>query len=325
MKKNVKFRFDPEKLTYERIENTFAHVLKRVINNVILALFLAFVLFFVFTYFFESPKEEKLKKENYQMALQYEILKKQTAELQEIVNDLQERDENLYRVVFLADPIPLSVRKGSIGGVNRYENLMGMTNSEIMISTTKQLNQLSKEVYLQSKSYDEIVELAKNKETMLKHLPAIQPVLNKDLTRVASGYGRRIDPIYRTVKMHEGMDFTAPIGTDVFATADGEISFIGWQRGYGNLIKIDHGYGYETRYAHLHGFAQGMKKGKKVSRGDVIAYVGNTGKSTGPHLHYEVRFKGAPQNPHNYYFLDLSPEEYDLMVQLSNNAGQLLD
>ena len=157
----------------------------------------------------------------------------------------------------------------------------------------------------------------------MKHIPAIQPVLNKDLTRMASGFGRRIDPVYHTLKMHEGMDFTAPTGTEIFVTGNGVVTFAGWQQGYGNLVKVDHGFGYETRYAHLSRYK--VKVGQKVTRGDVIAFVGNTGKSTGPHLHYEVRYKGEPQNPQNYYFLDLSPEEYDLMVQMANNAGQVLD
>ncbi len=323
MKKNVKFRFNPEKLTYERIEHSFGHKFKLAFKNFLLAFLLSVVLFFCYYYFFNSPKEERLLRENKTMALQYDILQKQLQDIQAVMNDLQDRDDNLYRVVFQADPIPYSIRKGELGGVNRYEELQGMSNSDLMVETTKSIDNLAREVYLQSKSYDHIINLAINRETMLKHIPAIQPVLNKDLTRVASGFGRRIDPVYHTRKMHEGMDFTAPTGTDVFATGNGTVTFVGWQQGYGNIVKIDHGFGYETRYAHLNRF--NVRVGKKVTRGDVIAYVGNTGKSTGPHLHYEVRYKGQPQNPQNYYFLDLSPEEYDLMVQLANNAGQVLD
>lgn len=323
MKKNIKFRFNPEKLIYERIEHSFGHRFKSFFNTLLLALFLSIVLFFCYYYFFDSPKEERLRQENATMALQYELLNEQVKDIQAVMNDLQDRDDNLYRIVFQADPIPYAVRKGEIGGVNRYERLQGMSNADIMIETSKNIDHLAREVYLQSKSYDKIVDLAINHETKLKHIPAIQPVLNKDLTRVASGYGRRIDPIYHRLKMHEGMDFTAPIGTEVFVTGNGVVTFAGWQQGYGNIVKVDHGFGYETRYAHLSRYK--VKVGQKVSRGDVIAFVGNTGKSTGPHLHYEVRYKGEAQNPHNYYFLDLSPEEYDLMVQLSNNAGQVLD
>lgn len=323
MKKHIKFRFNPEKLTYERIEHSFGHKFKHFLNTFFLALLLSIFFVIAYYYFFDTPKEEQLRKENAAMVAQYNLLNKRLQAMQLVVNDLQDRDDNLYRVVFQADPIPYAVRKGSVGGVNRYEQLQEMHNSDIIIETSRNIDNLAHEIYLQSKSYDYIIDLAKNRETMLKHLPAIQPVLNKDLTRVASGYGRRIDPVYHTIKMHEGMDFTAPVGAEVFATGNGKVIFAGWQRGYGNVVKIDHGFGYETRYAHLSKI--NVKEGRQVTRGDIIALVGNTGKSTGPHLHYEVRYKGAPQNPQNYYFLDLSPEEYDLMVQLANNAGQVLD
>lgn len=323
MKKNIKFRFNPEKLTYERIEHSFSHRFKNFFNTFLLALFLGLILSVCYNYFFDSPKEERLRRENEIMALQYNLLNNQLKDVQAVMNDLQDRDDNLFRVVFQADPIPYAVRKGENVGVGRYEHLQGLSNSDIMIETSKKIDILSRSVYLQSKSYDEIVNLAINHETKLKHIPAIQPVLNKDLTRLASGFGRRIDPVYHRLKMHEGMDFTAPVGTEIFVTGNGVVTFVGWQQGYGNLVKVDHGFGYETRYAHLSRYK--VKVGQKVTRGDVIAFVGNTGKSTGPHLHYEVRYKGEPQNPQNYYFLDLSPEEYDLMVQMVNNAGQVLD
>ena len=168
-----------------------------------------------------------------------------------------------------------------------------------------------------------MVKLAKQNKLRLEHLPAIQPILNKDLRRVASGFGVRIDPIYRRPKMHQGMDFTAPIGTDIFATGNGQVVEAGWKQGYGNAVKINHGFGYETLYAHMHKI--NVRSGQRVTRGEVIGKVGNTGKSTGPHLHYEVRYQGKPVNPQNYYFLDLSPEQYDEMVQLSQNAGQVFD
>ena len=168
-----------------------------------------------------------------------------------------------------------------------------------------------------------MVKLAKQNKLRLEHLPAIQPILNKDLRRVASGFGVRIDPIYRRPKMHQGMDFTAPIGTHIFATGNGQVVQAGWQQGYGNAVKINHGFGYETLYGHMNKIK--VRSGQRVTRGDVIGEVGNTGKSTGPHLHYEVRYQGKPVNPQNYYFLDLSPEQYDEMVQLSQNAGQVFD
>ena len=257
------------------------------------------------------------------MEAQYRVLERQLKEVQFVMSDLQQRDDNLYRVVFQADPIPLSVRRGSSANTEYYEQLLDMTNSEIVVSTTKKLNELKKELYIQSKSYDELVLLAKNKETMLANLPAIQPVLNKNLTRMASGYGWRIDPIYHTRRFHAGMDFTAPIGTDIYATGNGTIIAAGWQQGYGNCVQISHGYGYLTLYGHMS--AVKARVGQTVKRGDVIGLVGSTGKSTGPHLHYEVHYKGEVMNPQNYYFLDLSPADYDKMVQMSNNAGQMFD
>jgi murein DD-endopeptidase MepM/ murein hydrolase activator NlpD len=198
-----------------------------------------------------------------------------------------------------------------------------MNNSELMASTSQQVDALSKMVYVQSKSYDELLNLVKNKEARLLCLPAIMPVLNRDLTRTASGYGWRMDPVYRVSAFHEGMDFTAPQGTDVYATGEGRIVLAGWKQGYGNCIIINHGYNYQTLYGHLSKIR--VNKGQKVVRGEVIGDVGSTGKSTGPHLHYEVHFRGKPQNPANYYYLDLSPEEYDRMIQISSNFGQTMD
>ena len=200
---------------------------------------------------------------------------------------------------------------------------MKKTNSKIVADITNKVDVLRKQIYVQSKSFDELMAAAKENETRLEYIPAIQPVLNQDLKRMASGYGWRMDPVYHVRKFHQGMDFSAPTGTDVYATGNARVTFSGWKSGYGNTIVLDHGFDYETLYAHLS--KRNVYKGQKVKRGDVIALVGNTGKSTGAHLHYEVRYKGRPTNPQNYYFRDLSPEDYDRMVQMSNNAGQPLD
>lgn len=237
--------------------------------------------------------------------------------------DLQQRDDNLYRVVFQADPIPFSIRRAGYGGVDRYEKLKEMTNSELVVSTTKKLDELGRQIYIQSKSFDEIIKLAQNKEEMLACIPAIQPVLNKNLKHMASGYGMRIDPIYRVPKFHAGMDFTAPIGTKIFATGNGTVTYASWKQGYGNCVIINHGYGYETLYAHMSAIK--VRVGQKVKRKDVIGLIGNTGKSTGPHLHYEVHVKGKPVNPINYYYLDLSPSDYDKMLQMTENSAQVFD
>jgi len=318
-----KFHFNPETLSYEQIEHTIAHWLKQLAIHALSGASLGIIFFFIFVSTIPSPEEKQLTQDKSHMEAQYKVLDRQLQEVQYVMNDLQQRDDNLYRVIFQADPIPLSVRRGSSADTQYYEQLLDMTNSEIVVSTSKKLNELKKELYIQSKSYDELVLMAKNNQTMLENLPAIQPVLNKNLMRMASGYGWRIDPIYHTRRFHAGMDFTAPIGTDIYATGNGTVSGAGWEQGYGNCVQIDHGYGYVTLYAHMNAIK--VRVGQKLKRGDVIGMIGNTGKSTGPHLHYEVHYKGEIMNPQNYYYLDLSPAEYDRMVQMSNNAGQMFD
>jgi murein DD-endopeptidase MepM/ murein hydrolase activator NlpD len=236
---------------------------------------------------------------------------------------IQQRDDNLYRVVLQADPVADAVRKAGYGGTNRYEDLMDLANADLVVNTTQKMDVLNRQLYIQSKSFDEVVDLCKNNDEMLKCIPAIQPVSNKNLKQTASGYGYRIDPIYKTTKFHSGMDFSANIGTPVYATGDGRVVKVGWESGYGKLIKIDHGFGYMTWYAHLNDY--NVRVGQKVVRGEVIGKVGNTGKSTGPHLHYEVHVKGKVVNPVNYYFMDLSAEDYDKMIEIAANHGKVFD
>ena len=323
MAKKLKFHFNPETLNYEPIIHTFAHKLKQIIINLFSGVSWGALFFLIFVSTFDSPEEKQLGLEKSRMQAQYKVLERQFDEVQEVVTDLQQRDDNLYRVVFSAEPIPLEVRKATAANSAYYEQLLDMTNSEIVVETTKKMNELRKQLYIQSKSYDDLVQLAKNKEIMLECIPAIQPVLNKDLTRMASGYGWRIDPVYHTRRFHEGMDFTAPTGTDIYATGNGTVVSAGWKQGYGNCVEINHGFGYLTLYGHMSAIKS--RVGQKVKRGDVIGLVGSTGKSTGPHLHYEVHLRGQVMNPQNYYFMDLSPAEYDRMVQMSNNSGQMFD
>ena len=233
------------------------------------------------------------------------------------------RDDNLYRVVFQADPISPDIRKAGYGGTNRYEELLDMANANLVVGTTQKMDLLNKQLYIQSKSFDDVVEMCKSQDQMLKSIPAIQPISNKDLKKTASGYGTRIDPIYGTTKFHAGMDFSASPGTDVYATGDGVVTKVGWMGELGNTVIVDHGFGYKTVYAHLRDFR--TKPGKKVVRGEVIGGVGSTGKSTGPHLHYEVHLKDKPVNPVNYYFMDLNAEDYDRMIQLAANHGKVFD
>tara|TARA_B100002019_G_C21121874_1_gene523767 strand:- start:53 stop:898 length:846 start_codon:yes stop_codon:yes gene_type:complete len=279
---------------------------------------------FIFFTFFDSPKEKMLNREIENMVFQYNQIKDKLNQISLVMADLQNRDDNIYRVIFEAEPIPNSIRKAGYGGVNRYEALKGYNNSDLIINTTKKLDQISKQLYIQSKSFDEIIELAKHKSEMLAAIPAIQPVSNKNLSRMASGFGPRIDPIYKTKKFHAGMDFSAKTGTPIYATGNGKVIRVRKSRkGYGNHVKIDHGYGYITLYAHMQKYI--VKKGQKVKRGEVIGYVGNTGKSVAPHLHYEVHKNGKKVNPVNFFYNDLTSEEYEKMIILSSQNNQSFD
>jgi murein DD-endopeptidase MepM/ murein hydrolase activator NlpD len=318
-----KFHFNSATLTYERVDNLFKQRFKRFLIHFLSSLSLGILFFVAFIFIFNSPREKELIKENKALLAQYSLLNKRFDFMQEVLTDIQQRDNNMYRVIYQADPIDPSVREAAYGGAERYKNLMNMSNSDVMIDVTKKMDILAKQLYAQSLSFDEIVNLAKTNEDKLKCIPAIQPILNKDLTRTASGYGMRIDPIYGTSKFHAGMDFSAPTGSDIYATGNGTVTFTGWKQGYGNTVIINHGYSYETVYAHMHAIT--TREGTKINRGDIIGYVGNTGKSTGPHLHYEVRYKDQAVDPRNYYFMDLSPEEYDAMIQISSNYGQVFD
>jgi len=321
--KRPKYHFNADLLRFEQIQRTALDWLKSFLVHFFTGISMGLVFFLIYLTFFDTPLTRRLKTENEQLKEQYKVLKKQTESVQKVLFDLQQRDNNLYRAILQAEPIPYNIRTGEFSSTNRYAVFAGMSNAELLKSTTQMVDALSKMTYIQSKSYDELLEMVKNKEARLLCLPAIQPVLNKDMTRTASGYGPRIDPIYRVPTFHYGMDFTAPIGTHVYSTAAGTVIYTGWKQGYGNTIIIDHGYQYQTLYGHLSGIQ--VRKGQKVVRGDIIGAVGNTGKSTGPHLHYEVHYKGKPVNPTNYYYMDLSPEEYDKMVQISSNFGQTMD
>ena len=318
-----KYKINPETLAMEQVESGLGYWLRQTGIYILSGIVLGVVFLYLFLVFFPSPREKQLLREKEAMQSQMETLNRQVDQMQIVMTDLQQRDDNLYRVLFGAEPIPLNIRQGTQRKISYYEDIAQMTNSQLSADLSLKVDVLEKELYVQAKSYDEVLELAKTQEIRMENIPAIQPVLNKDLKRVASGYGVRIDPVYHVRKFHQGMDFTAPTGTEVFATGNAKVSFVGWKQGYGNTVILDHGFGYQTLYAHL--FKALVRKGQKVRRSDIIALVGNTGKSTGPHLHYEVRLHGKPVDPRNYYFYDLSPEEYDQMIQLSNNFGQMLD
>lgn len=319
----VKYYYDPETLSYRKIEVKRSEKYKKTFLGLLSVLLIAFFGFIGFSQFLMSPKERTQKRELENLKLHYELLSKKMEESAEILGELQNRDNNIYRTYFEANPIPEEQRKAGFGGVNRYRHLDGFDNSSMIKKVTKELDILSKQMVVQSKSLDEIVELAKAKEKMLASIPAIQPVKNEDLTRMASGYGMRLHPILKSWRMHNGMDFTAPTGTPIFASGNGVIKKAHRSSTFGKVVYIDHGYGYETIYAHMNKII--AKKGQKVKRGDLIGYVGNTGRSAAPHLHYEVHKNGRPVNPIYYYYGDLTPEEFVAMQKASQQKGQSYD
>ena len=317
------YRFNPDTLSFDKIERNVRTLIKRILGYLSTGIVSGIIFFFIFLQFFETPITKRLKRENEQLLSQYSLMSKDMEKISKALEDIQMRDDNIYRVIFEADPIPSSVRMAGFGGANRYTKLESMDNSELIISVAKRLDILSKQVYVQSKSYEDVVKMALGKEKMLASIPSIQPVSNKDLKRTASGWGMRMHPIYRIPRFHYGMDFTAPTGTDVFATGNGIVKEVGRESGYGNSVVIDHGYGYETMYGHL--YKANVKVGQVIKRGDVIGFVGSTGASTSPHLHYEVMKNGQKVNPQNYYFQDLNPAEYEKMISISTNMGQSFD
>jgi len=320
----VKYYYDTKTLAYKKIELSKAQIIKRIAFFSASSLTIAIGLVFLFFSVFDSPKEKELKREIENLQIQYQLLDEKIASSTLILDELQERDDNIYRVIFEAEPIDASIRKAGYGGVNRYNKYEGFKYSELITELHKKIDQISKAIYVQSKSYDTVIKLAQNKQEMLAHIPAIQPVANKNLKRMASGYGYRIHPVYKTKKMHWGMDFSAPKGTEVYATGDGVIEKVKRsKRGYGNQVRINHSYGYKTFYAHLNKYI--VKKGQTIKRGDLIGYVGSTGTSTAPHLHYEVIKNNRKVNPVNYYFNDLTPQEYDKMLELASQENQSFD
>jgi murein DD-endopeptidase MepM/ murein hydrolase activator NlpD len=319
----VKYRFNPESLSFDKVRTSFKVWMLKAFVFATASIVLFMIYGVVFLYFFDSPKEKRLIRDKAQIALQFEIQQKKLAQMEKVLDDMQERDDNIYRVIFESEPISKTVREAGFGGANRYEEIENATNSKLVAETAKKLDIISKRMYIQSKSYDEVIEKVMNREQMNACTPLIQPISNKNLTRTASGYGWRIHPIYKIRKFHEGMDFTAPVGTEIHATADGMVIEREHDSGFGNKVVIDHGFGYQTLYGHMFDFH--VKLGQKVKRGDVIGYVGNTGLSTGPHLHYEVHKNGKPQNPAYYYVNDLTPAEFEQMLDISSRSSQTLD
>jgi len=320
----VKYRYNTKSLTYEKVEISWQRKMLAILSFLLTGVVFGSIFFFLAYTYIDSPKEKEIKRENKKLQMKYEFLNKKLDEVAAVLDDIEERDDNIYRVIFEAEPIAMNIRKAGFGGINRYKDLEGYKSSELMTESALKMDVILKQLYIQSKSFDEVMEMAMKKKELLASIPAIQPVSNKDLKRMASGYGFRIDPHYKTRAFHAGMDFTAPRGTPIYATGDGRVSRAdNSAKGYGNHVRIDHGYGYVTLYAHMYKIK--VKIGQTVKRGDIIGLVGNTGKSVGPHCHYEVRKNGKPLNPVNFYFNDLSPEQYEVMVKMANATNQSLD
>jgi murein DD-endopeptidase MepM/ murein hydrolase activator NlpD len=321
---NSRYRFNPESLSFDKIRLGIWAVLLRGLAYLVGSLLIAAFYYLIFASFVDSPKEKALIREIDQLTLQYDMIHHEMDNIDKVIGQLQETDDNLYRTIFEAEPIPQTLREGGTGGINKFKDLEGYNNSNIVIETARRLDNIKKRLYVQSKSFDDLIALAKRKEEMLGAIPAIMPISDKDLIRVASGFGLRIHPYYKIVKFHEGMDFTAPLGTQVYATGNGTIAdVISSQRGLGNHVIIDHGFGFTSIYAHLD--RPNVRKGQKVQRGDVIGFVGSTGMSLANHLHYEIKINGINVDPVNYYFNDLTPAEYEKMIEIASKTGQSFD
>jgi murein DD-endopeptidase MepM/ murein hydrolase activator NlpD len=324
--KKVKYYYDPETLAYKKIKQRkrtkFAYVGLFLLSSALFG-FLGFIIL-LNTSFFETPKDRLLSREIENLKLNYAIVDKKMDQIDEVIGNIEERDNNIYRTYFNAAPIPEEQRKAGFGGINRYKELEGYNNSQLVVDTRKRVDILSKELVIQSKSLDEIHRLAKEKSKLLLAIPAIQPVRNENLRAVASGFGYRSDPFTKVRKFHAGMDFSARTGTPIFASGDGVVARAdATASGYGNHIVIRHGYGYETLYGHLSKYK--VRAGQRVKRGDIIGYVGSTGRSEAPHLHYEVHKGGVVVNPLNFYYGNISAAEFVAISKLANQENQSLD
>lgn len=320
----VKYYYDSETLSYRKIERKTTTTFKVGLLFILASALFGFLFVFIASQFVSSPKERELSRELHNLKLQYDLINRRMDDAYAALENVEERDNAIYRLYFEVNPIPEEQRRVGFGGVNRYKKFEGYDNSQLVIEANKRLDILEKAIVVQSKSLDEIAKLAEDKEQFLQAIPAIQPVNNEDLTRMASGFGFRTDPFTKARKFHYGMDFTAPRGTPVYASGDGIVRRAdNTASGYGKHIRIDHGYGYISLYAHLYKY--NIQKNQRVKRGDLIGFVGSTGRSEAPHLHYEVFKDGERINPINFYYGNLSAEEYANLLKKASLENQSLD
>ena len=319
-----KYIFNTQTLDYEEYKPSLGKRLRSFVVFVIVAGLIGILGVTIIENKIGTPKERMQAREIEFLQFQYDLLNNKIAKIDHVLDEMQDRDDNIYRMIFEADPIPSSMREAGYGGSDRYSSLEGYENSSIVKATSKKIDILESQMNVQRKSFEEVYEMAANKADMLKHIPAIMPVKDVDLNRISSHYGHRTDPFYKIQKFHSGIDFSAPIGTNIYCTGDGVVEqVVLGNSGYGNYVLVNHGYGYKTRYAHLKKAL--VKKGQKVTRGEKIALVGNSGKSTAPHLHYEVIKNDKAINPVDFFFNDLTPEEYDQILELSEKPSMTMD
>jgi murein DD-endopeptidase MepM/ murein hydrolase activator NlpD len=322
--KKIKYYYNTNSLRYEKLETPLRVKLLRVLGFLSAAIVTAIIIVSIAYRYFPSANEKRLQQQNEALKENYLVLDEKAKKLQQRMIDLEERDNEVYRTIFESKPIPDSARLIELEQQKEMKLVMSLNRFELENSIVSTLKNLEKRMNFQDRSYNQINEFIKNKELLLSSTPAIQPVSNTDLKRVASGFGYRIDPIYKTPRFHAGLDFTAPQGTPIYATANGVAKIAGNKgNGYGNHVVINHGYGYETLYGHM--FRVNVKQGQKVSRGEVIGYVGSTGKSTGPHCHYEVHKNGQRIDPVYFFYNDLTPEQFNHIIKLAAASNQSFD
>jgi len=321
MPNKIKYHFNVHSLSIEKVRITFKDRFKKWLSIAAFGSVFSTVVLLIAYNFFNSPKEKMLMRENEQYKLQYDIMNDKLNTISAVLTDIENRDDNIYRVIFEAEPIAGTVRNAGIGGANRYADLEGLNNSERVIETARKIDKISRQLYIQSKSFDDVFRMAKSKEDMMIHLPAILP-MPKDRGQIISGFGLRFHPILKYRRMHTGIDIAAPKGTPIYATGDGVVIDAGRESGYGICCQINHGYGYQTLYGHMSKI--NVKPGQKVKRGEIIGLVGSTGLSKAPHVHYEVILNGTKVNPVYFFYNDLSPAEYEKVIEKANEENQCL-
>ena len=320
----TRYYYNSQTCQYEVYKTTTADRLLNIASIFMIVVLVGAGFGWMFKNVFEQGELETLRRENKELTLHFELLDKRVGESEEMLAALRERDDNIYRVIFEADPVSESIRKAGVGGTDRYKDLIGkgIRQESMLVNLSKKIDDVHKHMYVQTKSYDEIIDMVQEKQKMLSSIPAVMPV-SLNSCRIASGFGRRIDPVYKTPKFHAGMDFSARTGTKIYSTGVGKVVKAGNNKGYGQCVIIDHGFGYQTLYGHMSKIK--VKVGQTVKRGDILGLVGSTGKSTGPHLHYEVIYNNKKVNPVNYYYNDLNAEQYHDMLELASESNQSFD